>query len=61
MKCPYQRIITHRCETMGALGKDEIKFNECLGSECPFYYINDITKTKSEGCRKAEKEVQKDV
>lgn len=60
MRCPYQTIITHKPEYTCGYGKhfaeDIMEFNECLKSECPFYYTTGGGLKIVEHCRRAESE-----
>lgn len=56
MKCPYQKIIIRMSETFAHPQEDSIIFNNCLGDDCPFYYIRK-SKSNKDGCKRADKEV----
>ncbi len=59
MKCPYRIRMIHKPEYRCGYGKhfaeDITEFNECLKSECPFYYTSWAHETV-EHCRRAESE-----
>lgn len=58
MKCPYRKriITTHYADYKDrAVSETEETFEECLGTECPFYMI--IVSLNRPGCTKAISEI----
>ena len=62
MKCPYQTKRIHKPERIKAgmrlFAEDTTEFCECIGIECPFYYMSLEPKTHETigHCRRAESE-----